>query len=416
MCRICGYANDTSFRFCQSCGEKNTQSICATSQSTLQENIYDQRLRYLDTFVESSSYGKKKSALHKELENFLACLSKGIKTATPDDIRMFLVHKDSKGKTQIHDIKCKNVGKTGHFDCGCPVRLAWGTVQSIIGQLKSIFEGLGKGKLWDETAFSGNPLASIKIGKYLEAIQKEQAISHVAIKQAKPLFLDILKLICQHLHERIQEKDISLKEKYVFLRDKAFFKLQFFAGDRAGDLGKCLVQEVKRLPNGKTLKHGKVNDFTVMRLSDNNICFIVGLEKYVFEAKRMGIDLTSGYLFRPVDPSGKQVLELPLSTPAVYARLKLYLRTLGIDEGETPHGLRGGCAVTLAFSGCGNSRDIMDHVGWFSKESFLRYSRIGSLVDSSCVSNMFKQVANSDTNVKAIFDDFGEPNKLPFAF
>lgn len=35
----------------------------------------------------------------------------------------------------------------------------------------------------------------------------------------------------------------------------------------------------------------------------------------------------------------------------MYERLKFYLKILGIDEGETPHSLRAGCAITLAIGG-----------------------------------------------------------------
>lgn len=89
--------------------------------------------------------------------------------------------------------------------------------------------------------------------------------------------------------------------------------------------------------------------------------------------------------------------------------MKGYLRTLGIDEGETPHSLR-------AVNGCGNTRDIMDQAGWFSKDSFLRYSRLEKMVDVGCVSNMLKQVASSNKNANAIFEELGDANKLPLAF
>lgn len=46
-----------------------------------------------------------------------------------------------------------------------------------------------------------------------------------------------------------------------------------------------------------------------------------------------------------ISPSG-QVENEVLSYGVVYDRLKLYLRTLELDEGETPHSLRDGCAIT----------------------------------------------------------------------
>lgn len=46
-----------------------------------------------------------------------------------------------------------------------------------------------------------------------------------------------------------------------------------------------------------------------------------------------------------------RVLEQPVSYSVVYERLRMYLRVLDIDDGETPHSLRAGCAVALALSG-----------------------------------------------------------------
>lgn len=417
------YPNDQSFKYCQSCGKKNEESL-ENNGVGLTENISAERLRYLDNLLDNRAYAKKKSSLQKELENFLGEYNKSLGQANPEDLRKFLVNKDKRGKTQVHHILCSNLGKIGKHDCGCPLRLAWGTIQSIIGQVKAIFESNGKGSDWDEVLLVGNPASSIQVSRYLEAVKREQSMSHVPIKQAKPLFLDKLKMISEFISSKLQNS-MSLSERFTYLRDQAFFKLQFFAGDRAGDLGKCLGQEVKLLPNGegfvfvhttgKTLC-GKVNEFAVKKLQDESVCPVKGLQFYVSEAKKMGIALSVGYLFRPLDKSNTHVLDLPLTSSAVYSRLKLYLKTLKIDEGETPHSIRGGCAVTLAVTGCGNEREIMDHVGWFSKDSYLRYSRMEKIVDRSSVSSRFQNVLNTPNDVASVYDKFGDTSCLPQAF
>lgn len=53
---------------------------------------------------------------------------------------VFLVWKDSGGKTQIHIDGCPQRGVKGCFPCGCPFRLAAGTVDSLIGKLRAIFQ------------------------------------------------------------------------------------------------------------------------------------------------------------------------------------------------------------------------------------------------------------------------------------
>jgi len=54
-----------------------------------------------------------------------------------------------------------------------------------------------------------------------------------------------------HITEKLDDHTISSGRRFVFLRDRAFFTLQFFAGDRASDLGQCLSQKVKKLSESK---------------------------------------------------------------------------------------------------------------------------------------------------------------------
>ena len=67
------------------------------------------------------------------------------------------------------------------------------------------------------------------------------------------------------------------------------------------------------------------------------------------------------YLFRPTTPQGG-VIGAPFSSSAAEVRLKVYLKQMGADDGETLHDYRSGCAIALALSGVELS-EIMDHVG-----------------------------------------------------
>ena len=321
--------------------------------------------------------------------------------------------KDQKGKTQIHVISYQNLGKVGVLECDCPLKLASDTVQSILGQLKSIFEAYGKGKVWDEKRNIGNPVSSVKMKKYLDAIKREQAVSHTVVKQAKPMFIEKVNYISKYIESKLMNVN-SPAERYVLLRDQAFFKLQYFAGDRASDLGKSLTQEIKRLDGDlwfvithtvrKTLENGKKNEFCIMRTSDSSICPVLGIERYVSGSAEMG------------NRSRKHVLDIPVSHSAMYTRLKFYLKQLGIDEGETPHSSRGGCAIPLNVSECGTSRDIMEHVGWFSQSSYNKYSRMTSIADKTAMGSLFSNVLNTPNVASVIFEKYGDVNKLPSAF
>lgn len=100
-----------------------------------------------------------------------------------------------KGKTKIHDLCCPFLGDKKLKDCSCPCILASGTVSSLASQLKVIFDSFGRKGEWTESGLIkfGNPVSSTIVKRYLEAVKLEQAVAHVPIVQAKPIFLDKLK-------------------------------------------------------------------------------------------------------------------------------------------------------------------------------------------------------------------------------
>ncbi|XP_065927831.1 uncharacterized protein [Magallana gigas] len=360
--------------------------------------VLDERLKELDARRSSSLDSKRQDCLKREITEFLVRMSgRELTSCTPDDIRRFLVWKDQCGKSQVHKIDCRFLGNKGLFDCNCPVRLASGTVSLMINRLVNIFHEMGCERSWNMALGLGNPAASSQVKDYLKIIQEEQARAHLVPKQAKPIFLTKVKAIVGYIGGRLSMSSVSVRERYILLRDQAWFKLQFFAGDRAGDLANLVAQEVKWLRDysgfvfnhtfGKTLRGGKrrSNMFVVKRCDDKVICPVVGLQDFVSGCKDLGVDLSCGYLFRVVT-EGARVLDQPVSYSVVYDRLRVYLRKLGADEGETPHSFRAGCAVTLAMSGSVSEvGQIMRHVGWFGEGSAEYYSRLPALVESDFV-------------------------------
>ncbi|XP_052081252.1 uncharacterized protein LOC127719278 [Mytilus californianus] len=271
-------------------------------------------------------------------------------------------------------------------------RIASGTVSSLASQLKVIFDSFGRKGEWTESGVIkfGNPVSSTIVKHYLEAVKLEQAVAHVPIVQAKPIFLDKLKKISVYITEQLNDHTLKPGKRFVYLRDRAFFTLQFFAGDRASDL------VLFRHTVGKTLGNGKINEFVISPVSDKLICPVENLNQYVSGAEEMDIDLSVGYLFRTLDPSHSRVIESPVSSSGMGIRLQLYLKDLNIFEGETIHGIRGGCAITMMSSGIASFKEIMEHVGWLSKRSLDRYSRMNRLVDAGSVSSLFSKVADSN--------------------
>ncbi len=57
------------------------------------------------------------------------------------------------------------------------------------------------------------------------------------------------------------------------------------------------------------------------------------------------------------EKSHVRVLTEPVTYDSVYIRLKKYLCFLGLHEGETPHSLRGGCAITIMLTGAADNTE-----------------------------------------------------------
>ena len=372
------------------------------------------RIRELDERTLSSKSVKRKNSTLGVFEQFLQKSNLDLMSCRPEDVRKFLVWKDSFGKTTVHDVRCRYLGKQGVFECPCPKRLSSATVENIISQITNIFEDAGLGRNWDILLRSGNPACAPLVKEYLKLMKEEQAKAHILPKQAKPIFLTKVKSIVSFIRRELMSRQ-SVKEKFIFYRDQAWFKLQFFAGDRATDLSLVVSQEVKLLNDesgivfrhtfGKTLRgdKGKNNTFVIKKCEDVEICPVIGLLEYVQFCKSNGVDLSTGYLFRIRTEVGK-VLDQPVNYSVMYERLRYYLTTLGLYDGETPHSFRAGCAVTMALSNSADNVDqAMEHIGWFGKASAEYYSRINTLVDSSIVA---ENLAKSADKAEKYEDEF----------
>ena len=235
----------------------------------------------------------------------------------------------------------------------------------------------------------GNPAADQSVKDYLRCITREQLQAGVTPKQATPFFVHKLTQLSLHLQSKLDSPGLSSLQKFILARDQAYFKTAFFSGDRPGDLSHVKVPEILRFPNddgflfnhvwGKTLRDGDQNVFGVRRNPHTAICPIKGIEQYMAVAQQLSIDLSSGYLFRPTTPNGG-IQDSPFTSAAAEARLKVYLKEMNADEGETLHGFRSGCAITLALTGADLAK-IMDHVGWSRRHTALYYLQLAKVLN-----------------------------------
>lgn len=126
------------------------------------------------------------------------------------------------------------------------------------------------------------------------------------------------------------------------------------------------------------------------------ICPVAGIEKYIDVA-------TTGYLFRPTTPKGG-IANSPLKSSTAEARLKGYLKEMRMDEGETLHGFRSGCAITLALSEADVS-EIMDHVGWTRRHTALYYMQLAKVLNPTGAS---AKLAAHEGSAVAAWEDVNE--------
>ena len=252
-------------------------------------------------------------------------------SVSPRDVIRFLMWKDSKGNTKIHTPTCPNFGSHSKQKCGCPSRLAAGTVDCTIGKLCSIFNSIGRSGDWSGLS-PDNPAAHPSVKEYLASISEEQAKARVFPRQAMPFFFDKFIKLCTYLRNRAFLPSISPLERYIVSRDLAFFCLDFYSGDRA------YTKEVLLLPDkqgllfhhkfGKMLRGKDSNVFAVKACPhDSMVCPIINLTTYVKLADLMNINLGEGFLFRTTEPKGG-ISSKPFVGSTVANRLRLHLTAL----------------------------------------------------------------------------------------
>ena len=371
-------------------------------------------MEHLAQAKSNKSYERQKSSLHKELVNFLSSLPvpKALPSASPSDIKKFLVWKDNSGKTVVHLLDCPGLGQRQRVSCLCPTRLAAGTVDSLIGKLRSIFVEEGLGGEWDDRLGIGNPVSHPSIKAYLKCLREEQAQARVQPRKAVPLFTNKFLVIARSILSKLRKPCTSPSLLYILSRDLSFFCIDFFSGNRSSDLGRTKSKEVLLFPDssgllfnhtfGKTLRGNSTHSFAVRSSSNSDICPVRNFMLYLKICRLISIDISQGYLFRATSKAG-HISEKPFIGSSVYNRFKQYLKDAGLDGGETPHSLRAGCSITLELLGVSKS-DIAKHIGWRSTSMVDHYNDLEQIVKPGHAAEVLSSTASSQASSSATQD------------
>lgn len=155
-----------------------------------------------------------------------------------------------------------------------------------------------------------------------------------------------------------------------------------YTGDRAGDLGGLLVNQIYYLPDESgiafSLTTGKTTSILDPRVVilfysyKAEFCPVKLLINFLDFCKWNDMIKHNGYVFQ-TSIGNERLSEKHMSSSSANARLKLYLKRLNLWEGKTPHGTRSACAIMLSQLGV-DKEAIKSHVGWKSDKMLEHYT------------------------------------------
>jgi len=346
-----------------------------------------------------SGYQRSKCATWRNFLRFMGSRAGGqtAQSCGPSDLVDFLVASDVSGKTVVHSPHCDAVVASSakaptapRPACRCPRRLAFGTIDSMIGRIRSAFADIGR-------LGQDNPAADRLVKQYLQDVQVEQLRRGVVPRQARPVFAVKIRLVSEFIRSLLDVSSttpvIDDSTRFALLRTRAMLVLDACSLKRGAELGMTLTDSVIRFPDdsgmifnyrwGKTLRSGSSHVFGIRRNEDDpDLCAVSCIDAYVRGAHAMGICLRGPgqYLFRPWRHGGAQ--NSPLAPTQLGYDLRLMLVRCGIFEGETLHGVRTGAAIEMAIKG-DSLRSIMDQALWKRPSTAKHYLKVWQVMGAS---------------------------------
>ena len=163
----------------------------------------------------------------------------------------------------------------------------------------------------------------------------------------------------------------------------------------------------------KSLRDGTSNAFALKRHPDSTICPVTAVEVYIAVCDLLKISVRQGYLFRPLNPSG-EILPAPFESATAQARLSTYVRRIPafVNRNVTLHGLRSGCAISLAISGA-KLDTIMDHVGWKSSSTARYYIKLNQVLGLGGAADTMSSL---EVDLTKVYKQYNDLQGFTFAF
>ena len=346
-----------------------------------------------------SAYQQSRCSTWRGFLKFLGARPGGHVSSTcgPSDVVDFLVASDVVGKTIVHSSACDAKSASlrlrpgsARQGCVCPRRLAFGTLDSMVGRLRSAF-------LDDGRVPADNPAAARIVKQYISDVRNEQLQRGVVPQQARPVFSSKIRHISSRIRSLLDSSSTSPvtdpAARFAMLRCRAMLVLDASSLKRGAELGTTLTDSVIRFPDdtgmifnytwGKTLRSGSTHVFGIMRNpGDPDMCAVGCVDAYVFGALALGVSLSGpgAFLFRPWRHGTAP--NKPLHPSQLNCDFRSWLVHCGLFQGETLHGVRTGAAIELALKGS-SLRAVMDQAAWRRPDTARHYLKVWQVMGAS---------------------------------
>jgi len=288
------------------------------------------------------------SELAEWLQTVSATGSKTLQTVIPEDMLVYFTqqwlpnHAGSATKTREH--------------IAAPSSLA-----GIKSHLATEFELLGRTGDWDPATQRGNPMHSMQIRGMLRGYSNHAAKAGYEKKGAVPLTEAEMHLLLSSMHNQFSNSTDSTQQ-LLMLRDGLLFSLLWqtcFRGFNAGGVrldnivlptggnAVAFLVPTRKLPAGAmvhllpdTTKNRKGGHCSVT-LTCDVLCFTTWLQLVTHHYAAAGQPVTN-FITGPLTVGKKLFAEKFMTCSNAWARLTMYLKSLGMYTGQSIHSTRRG--------------------------------------------------------------------------
>jgi hypothetical protein len=233
---------------------------------------------------------------------------------------------------------------------------------------------------WSTDPRGGNPAISASVEKYLTLVEEEQAEAGVMVQKPVIFLPSKMRTLSTHLAFEARNPDNAAPVRAQLAQDRAWYLVGHKIISRGTQVGDTRANNIAYATParrslffgftwGKCLRDGSPHLCRIdAQPLEPFLCGLAAVQEYVACVRALGWNMREGYFFSRIEPLTGARLPGPQQPAATAKRFVSYLKKLGIHEGETLRGLRGGGAVTaLAKGSAVPMAEVQQRAGWSHK-------------------------------------------------